>query len=83
MLQEEKVIIAQHRIPDETTGTTQVRGLLDPVDLENAVVTADVVSAQRDTAEHIARPEEDCGRTSAQHQPNPSGQPVSHTNDRG
>jgi DDE_Tnp_1-associated len=29
MLQEEKVIIAQHRIPDETTETTQVRELLD------------------------------------------------------
>jgi hypothetical protein len=25
MLHEEKVIIAQHRIPDETTETTQVR----------------------------------------------------------
>ena len=41
MLQEEKVIIAQHRIPDETTEITQVRELLDSVDLRNAVVTAD------------------------------------------
>jgi DDE_Tnp_1-associated len=30
MLHEEKVMIAQHRIPDETTETTQVRELLDP-----------------------------------------------------
>ena len=29
MLHEEKVIIAQHRIPDETTETTQIRELLD------------------------------------------------------
>ena len=41
MLHEEKVMIAQHRIPDETTETTQVKELLDSVDLENAVVTAD------------------------------------------
>ena len=47
MLHEEKVIIAQHRIPDETTETTQVRALLDAVDLDNAVVTADAVHHQR------------------------------------
>jgi predicted transposase YbfD/YdcC len=62
MLQEEKVIIAQHRIPDETTETTQVRALLDAVDLENAVVTADAAHAQRDTAEYIAGPQEDGSR---------------------
>ena len=33
MLHEEKVIIAQHRIPDDTTETTQVKELLEPVDL--------------------------------------------------
>jgi predicted transposase YbfD/YdcC len=54
MLQEEKVIIAQHRIPDETTETTQVRELLDSVDLRNAVITADAAHAQRETAEYIA-----------------------------
>jgi predicted transposase YbfD/YdcC len=54
MLHEEKVIIAQHRIPDETTETTQVRELLDSVDLRNAVVTADAAHAQRETAEYIA-----------------------------
>jgi predicted transposase YbfD/YdcC len=64
MLQEEKVIIAQHRIPDETTETTQVKALLEPVDLSNAVVTADAVNAQRDTAAYIAGPEEDGGRES-------------------
>ncbi|MGH3299308.1 MAG: ISAs1 family transposase [Trebonia sp.] len=54
MPQEEKVIIAQHRIPDETTETTQVRELLDIVDLRNAVVTADAAHAQRETAQYIA-----------------------------
>lgn len=54
MLQEEKVIIAQHRIPDETTETTQVRELLDSVDLRSAVITADAAHAQRETAQYIA-----------------------------
>ena len=62
MLQEEKVMIAQHRIPDETTETTQVKALLDIVDLENAVVTADAAHAQRETAEYIAGKIEDGGR---------------------
>jgi predicted transposase YbfD/YdcC len=62
MLQEEKVMIAQHRIPDETTETTQVKALLDIVGLENAVVTADAAHAQRETAEYIAGKIEDGGR---------------------
>ena len=65
MLHEEKAVIAQHRIPDDTTETTQVRELLEHVDLDGAVVTADAVSAQRDTAAYIAGNEEDGGRGSA------------------
>jgi predicted transposase YbfD/YdcC len=65
MLHEEKVIIAQHRIPDDTTETTQVKELLENVDLAGAVVTADAVNAQRDTAQYIAGKEEDGGRASA------------------
>jgi predicted transposase YbfD/YdcC len=53
MLQEEKVIIAQHRIRDDTNEITQVRELLDPVDLTGVVVTADAAHAQHDTAEYI------------------------------
>ncbi len=64
MLHEEKVIIAQHRIPDETTETTQVKALLDAVDLDNAVVTADAAHACRETAEYIAGKKEDGGRES-------------------
>src|SRR5579863_4014275 len=54
MLHEEKDIIAQHRIPDDTTETTQVRGMLDSVDLRSAVITADAAHARRETAEYIA-----------------------------
>jgi predicted transposase YbfD/YdcC len=64
MLHQEKVIIAQHRIPDDTTETTQVKRLLDSVDLENAVVTADAAHAQRETAEYIAGKKEDGNRGS-------------------
>ena len=53
MLHQEKVIIAQHRIPDDTNEITQVEELLDPVDLTDAVVTADAAHAQHDTAGYI------------------------------
>ncbi len=62
MPHQEKVIIARHRIPDETTEVTQVRELLEPVDLKNAVVTADAAHACRETAEYIAGKKEDGGR---------------------
>jgi predicted transposase YbfD/YdcC len=64
MLHGEKVMIAQHRIPDETTETTQVKELLEPVDLENAVVTADAAHAQWETAEYIAGSKDDGNRGS-------------------
>jgi predicted transposase YbfD/YdcC len=62
MLHEEKVIIAQHRIPDDTTETTQVRALLESVDPDNAVVTADAAHDQRETAEYIAGSKDDGNR---------------------
>jgi len=64
MLHENKVVIAQHRIPDETTETTQLKELLEPVDLEGAVVTADAAHAQRETADCIAGKKEDGNRGS-------------------
>jgi hypothetical protein len=54
MLHGDGVVIAQHRIPDDTNEITQVRDLLDPVDLAGAVVTADAAHAQHDTAGYIA-----------------------------
>ncbi len=64
MLHQEKVMIAQHRIPDDTTEVTQVRELLEPVDLEGAVVTADAAHACRETAEYIAGKKQDGNRES-------------------
>jgi predicted transposase YbfD/YdcC len=64
MLHEEKAVIAQHRIPDDTNEITQVKALLEHVGLAGAVVTADAVNAQRETADYIAGPAEDGGRAS-------------------
>ncbi len=63
MLHQEKAVIAQRRILDETIEVTQVRQL-DAVDLRNAVVTADAAHACRETAEYIAGKGEDGGRGS-------------------
>ena len=54
MLHGDGVLIAQHRIPDDTNEITQVRELLDPLDLTGTVVTADAAHAQHDTAEYVA-----------------------------
>jgi DDE_Tnp_1-associated/Transposase DDE domain len=61
MLHEEKVIIAQYAIPEDTNEITQVKELLDPVDLNGAVVTGDAAYARRQTAAYIAGPEQDGG----------------------
>jgi predicted transposase YbfD/YdcC len=65
VLHEDKAVIAQHRIPGDTTETTQVRELLENADLDGAVVTADAVHCQDDTADYIAGPGEEGGRDSA------------------
>jgi predicted transposase YbfD/YdcC len=62
MLHERKVVIAQHAIPEDTNEITQVKALLDPVDLTSAVVTGDAAHAQRETAAYIAGPPEHGGR---------------------
>ena len=49
MLHRDGVVIAQHRVPDETNEITQVRELLDPVGLARTVITADAAHAQDDT----------------------------------
>ena len=64
MLQAEKVIIAQHAIPEDTNETTQVKELLGPVDLTDAVVTGDAAHSHRATAQHIAAPADEGGRGS-------------------
>ena len=62
MLHQEKVVMAQHAIPEDTNEITQVRQLLDPVGLDGAVVTGDAAHAQRDTAAYLAGPEDEGGR---------------------
>lgn len=57
-------MIAQREIPEDTNEITQVRELLDPVDLDGAVVTGDAAHAQRDTASYIAGPRDEGGRNS-------------------
>jgi predicted transposase YbfD/YdcC len=64
MLHEEKAMIGQVRVPDETTETTQVKQLLGGVCLDGAVVTADAAHAQRETAEYIAGSKDDGNRES-------------------
>jgi predicted transposase YbfD/YdcC len=64
MLHEEKAVIGQVRVPDDTTETTQVRALLASVGLENAVVTADAAHSSAETAQYIAGKQEDGGRES-------------------
>jgi predicted transposase YbfD/YdcC len=64
VLHEDKAVIAQVRVPDDTTETTQVKALLDNVDLENAVVTADAAHSGTETAQYIAGKAEDGGRES-------------------
>lgn len=53
MRHDQAVVIAQVRIPDTTTEVTQVKTLLDPVDLAGAVVTADAAHTVADTAAYI------------------------------
>ncbi len=62
MLHEEKAVIGQVRVPDGTTETTQVKALLDAMDLRDAVVTADAAHSSAETAQYIAGKEEDGGR---------------------
>jgi predicted transposase YbfD/YdcC len=62
MLHQEKAVIGQVRVPDDTTEVTQVRELLESADLRNAVVTADAAHSCRETAQYIAGKEEEGGR---------------------
>lgn len=64
MLHAEKTVIAQHRVPDETTEVTQVEELLGSVDLDGAVITADAAHCLEETASYIAGPAGEDGRGS-------------------
>jgi predicted transposase YbfD/YdcC len=53
MLHREAVVVAQVRVPVETTEVTQVRALLDGLDLTGFAVTGDAAHTQRDTASYL------------------------------
>ena len=59
MLHDEAIVIAQLRVPGATTEITQVKALLDPVDLTGAVVTGDAAHTQHATAQYILDREAD------------------------
>ena len=62
MLHQEKVVIGQRQIPEDTNEITQVRPLLERISLDGAVVTADALHAQHDAAHYIAGATGDGGR---------------------
>ncbi len=59
MRHDQAVVIAQVRVPHATTEVTQVERLLDPVDLDGAVVTGDAAHTQTRTAAYLRRREAD------------------------
>jgi hypothetical protein len=50
---EEGVVLAQGRVSEKTNEIKAVKPLLDSVDIEGAVLTADAMHAQRETARYI------------------------------
>ena len=54
MLHGQALVIAQVRVPDGTTEVTRVQALLDPLDLDGAMVTADAAHTQQATAAYLA-----------------------------
>lgn len=53
MLHNEAVVVAQLRIPDDTNEITQVKPLLDGIDVAGAVITGDAAHTQHHTADYI------------------------------
>jgi predicted transposase YbfD/YdcC len=53
MRHDQAVVIAQVRVPADTTEVTQIRALLDPVDLTGLVVTADAAHPSAETAAYL------------------------------
>jgi predicted transposase YbfD/YdcC len=53
LLHEQAIVIAQRRVPDDTTEVTQVKALLAGTDLTGVVVTADAAHAQHATAAYL------------------------------
>lgn len=74
MLHHEAIVIAQIRVPPATTEVTQVKELLDPVDLTGAVVTGDAAHTRHATAEYLIGRDADYVLTLKANQPTLLGQ---------
>lgn len=53
LLHDEAVVTAQMAVPDKTNEIPCAKALLDPLDLNGAVVTADALHTQRETARYL------------------------------
>jgi predicted transposase YbfD/YdcC len=49
------VVIAQVQVPADTTEVTQIKALLDPIDITAMVITADAAHPSHDTADYLVR----------------------------
>ncbi|MEV5692728.1 ISAs1 family transposase [Micromonospora globbae] len=47
------VVVAQVRVPADTTEVTQIKALLDPIDITGMVITADAAHPRHDTAGYL------------------------------
>jgi predicted transposase YbfD/YdcC len=54
MLHDRRVVVAQRQVPEGTNEITQVKDLLDPLDLTDVVVTGDAAHTQHDRVGYIA-----------------------------
>lgn len=53
------VVIAQVQIPADTTEVTQIKALLDPIDITAMVITADAAHPSHDTANYLVKRQAD------------------------
>jgi predicted transposase YbfD/YdcC len=74
ILHHEAIVIAQIRVPPATTEVTQVKELLDPVDLTGAVVIGDAAHTRHATAECLIGRDADYVLTLKANQPTLLGQ---------
>jgi hypothetical protein len=55
LVHKEGIVIAQKYVDEKTNEITRLQPLLDPLDLEGAVVTADALLTQKDIAHYIVK----------------------------
>lgn len=55
IVHQEGVVVAQRKIGDKTNEIPEVKNLLDPLDIEGSIVTADALHTQEETARYLVR----------------------------